>query len=165
LKGSTLTTEPLNLLAWRDPKMRWSYLGGTADISCGILVVTDDSVTFVSSQGVEFILPRVGLRTKWRMTLGCVLTHGGMEFLVYLCPPVAGCPSVSQYEADRISAAHLGAARAVTIPTDNRAEGVVSLMGAFLGALAGRGKGSDIGLLVGAFKTRHSRKALKARLR
>lgn len=146
---------------WWDPKMRTSYAAGADGISCGILVVNDDSIAFASSRGIEFMLPRNGLQAKWRLTMGCVLMQGGYQYLVYLHPPVSRCPTVSQQEADRISAAHLGMMRTIIVNKDDKkAEIIVSTIGVLMG---GR-KGGDLGLLVSAFKTRHDRKALKARL-
>jgi hypothetical protein len=160
-----VTLEPLHLLVWRDPGMRRMYTAGAADISCGILGVDDDSVRYASARGTEFIVPRAGLQISWRrVTQGCVLRHSGKGFLVYLSPPVAGCPTMDQCEADRISAAYMGKVRTVTIPADETAETAVSYIGAVLGGLAGSDNGSDIGLLAGAFKARHGRRALKARL-
>jgi len=144
--------------------MRTSYISGVAGVSCGILRVTDDSATYASPRGIEFVLPRPGLKMKVRkLTKGCVLSNGEKQYLVYMSMPVAGCPSLNLAQADHISKAYLGGTRTITIPS-HKAEDALSAFGVILGVLSGGGDGSSAGLLAGAFKARHSRKALKDRL-
>ncbi len=158
--------EPLYLLSWRDPKIRRSYFFGSDGVSCGILVVTNDSVTFASRDGIEFTLPRDTMKIKRRrFTQSFILESEGKKHQIYFSPPTPQCPPApSQYEADCISTVYLHQTRTITVAT-NKTGTFLSLVGALLGGLGGMDTGGDIGTLPALWKARRSRKELSSRLR
>ncbi|MBO3101169.1 hypothetical protein [Cellulomonas fengjieae] len=91
--------EPLVVPAWHDPKAR-TVVFSPSDFEVGIVVVTDELISFATKDTATFVAPCSQVGVKWlrmaRPTRGCEMTFAGERHRFYFARPLESVPGIDE---------------------------------------------------------------------